>query len=53
MGAAIFCIPPTANPGINTVAGLPGPGRVTNQGLTRKFCGDFQTEYTPNIGCPQ
>ena len=53
VGAAIFCIPPTSNAGINSVAGLPGPGRVLNQGRTRKFCGGAAgTEYVTNTGCP-
>jgi hypothetical protein len=53
LGAAIFCIPPTGNAGINSVAGLPGPGRVVNQGRTRKFCGGPDgAEYVPNAGCP-
>lgn len=53
LGAAIFCIPPTGNAGINSVAGLPGPGRVVNQGATRKFCGGpGGSEYVPNAGCP-
>jgi hypothetical protein len=53
VGAAVFCIGPTGNAGINSVAGLPGPGRVLNQGRTRKFCGGASgTEYVTNAGCP-
>jgi hypothetical protein len=53
VGAALFCIPPTGNAGINSVAGLPGPGRVVNQGRTRKFCGGADgTQYVTNSGCP-
>jgi hypothetical protein len=53
VGVTTFCIAKTSNPGINTVAGLPGPGRVKNQGRTRKFCGGIGgTEYVENAGCP-
>ena len=53
VGVATFCIPRTSNAPINNVAGLPGPGRVVNQGRTRKFCGGIGgTEYVPNTGCP-
>jgi hypothetical protein len=53
VGVATFCIAQTTNGGINSVAGLPGPGRVTNQGRTRKFCGGIGgTEYVENAGCP-
>jgi hypothetical protein len=50
VGVATFCIAPTANPGINSTAGLPGPGRVVSQGSTTVFCGT--DVYTPNAGCP-
>jgi hypothetical protein len=54
VGAAIFCIPPTGNPGINSVAGLPGPGRVVNQNRVRKFCGGTGgAVYVPGVGCPE
>jgi cysteine-rich repeat protein len=54
IGAAIFCIPPTGNAGINQVAGLPGPGRILNQGRSRLFCAsDPSVQYTPGVGgCP-
>ncbi len=54
LGAATFCIPKTSNGGINTVAGLPGPGRVLTQSATRTFCkSDNNVEYQPGIGgCP-
>lgn len=54
IGAAVFCIPPTGNFGINSVAGLPGPGRLVNQGRTRLFCAsDPDVQYTPGVGgCP-
>lgn len=54
IGAAIFCIPPTGNAGINSVAGLPGPGRVVNQSRSRLFCkSDPTAQYTPGVGgCP-
>ncbi|HYC00807.1 MAG TPA: DUF4215 domain-containing protein [Candidatus Limnocylindrales bacterium] len=51
VGAATFCIPPTSNSGINSVAGLPGPGRVTNQARSRTFCeSDPTRQYQPGIG---
>ena len=54
VGIALFCIPKTANTAINSVAGLPGPGRVKRQGRTLRFCGGAGgTEYVPNAGCPQ
>jgi len=54
IGAAAFCIGQTANPGINTVAGLPGPGRVLNQAESHLFCAsDPAVEYVPGAGgCP-
>ncbi|HYB98461.1 MAG TPA: hypothetical protein VEC57_04930 [Candidatus Limnocylindrales bacterium] len=54
VGASVFCIPPTSNQPINTVAGLPGPGRVTNQAISRTFCENApETQYTPGVGgCP-
>jgi hypothetical protein len=51
IGAAVFCIPPTANPGINDVAGIPGPGRVLTQARSRLFCAsDPDKIYTPGVG---
>jgi cysteine-rich repeat protein len=54
IGAAVFCIPPTGNSGINSVAGLPGPGRVVNQNTSRLFCqSDPAVQYVPGVGgCP-
>ena len=53
IGAAAFCIAPTSNPGINSVAGLPGPARVLNEGVAASFCFGSLTEYMPNVGgCP-
>jgi cysteine-rich repeat protein len=53
IGAAAFCIAPTSNPGINTVAGLPGPARVLNEGVAATFCFGSATEYMPGVGgCP-
>jgi hypothetical protein len=51
---SIFCIPPTANAGINSVAGLPGPGRVHNQIGTQAYCDVAKTTpYQPGVGgCP-
>jgi hypothetical protein len=55
IGAALFCIPPTANSGINDVAGLPGPGRVVNQAQSTLFCAsDPDVQYVPGVGgCPE
>src|SRR6185295_15218887 len=50
VGVATFCVPSTANPGINSTAGLPGPGRVVSQGATTVFCGT--DVYVPNAVCP-
>jgi hypothetical protein len=50
VGVATFCIPATANTGINLTAGLPGPGRVQGAGHVVTRC-DSAT-YTPNVGCP-
>ncbi len=54
IGAATFCIAQTGNGGINTVAGLPGPGRVVNQGAVTYFCSSNpNVTYTPGSGgCP-
>jgi len=53
-GAALFCAAETSNPGINSVAGLPGPGRIVNQTRAKTFCAsDPGTEYIPGTGgCP-
>ncbi len=53
IGVAAFCIGRTGNAGINAVAGLPGPGRVTNAAAATTFCTDGVTAYTPGVGgCP-
>ena len=54
IGAGVFCIPPTSSAGINNVAGLPGPGRVVNQGYSQLFCAsDPSVAYIPGVGgCP-
>jgi len=54
LGVAAFCIPPTSNPGINGVAGLPGPGRVKTQVSSELFCAsDPAVKYQPGVGgCP-
>ena len=54
IGAATFCIAKTANGGINTVAGLPGPARIQNQATTKTFCAsDTNVQYIPGVGgCP-
>lgn len=52
VGAAFFCIPPTGNTGINSTAGLPGPGRVVNQAQSKTFCEtDPERQYIPGVGC--
>jgi len=55
VGATAFCIPETSSPGINNVAGLPGPGRVINQALSTLFCaGEPTAQYMPGTGgCPE
>jgi hypothetical protein len=50
LGATTFCIAATANPGINSVAGLPGPGRVVNQGIVEFQCANGP--YQVGSGCP-
>jgi hypothetical protein len=54
LGVATFCIPATSNPAINTVAGLPGPGRIKNQASSQTFCASNPAVvYQPGIGgCP-
>jgi hypothetical protein len=54
VAAAVFCIAPTSNGGINTVAGLPGPARVVNEGVGASFCdSNPAVQYTPGVGgCP-
>lgn len=54
VAVATFCVPPTSNGGINTVAGLPGAGRVISQGRGVTFCAsDRSSTYDPGVGnCP-
>jgi hypothetical protein len=55
VAGAVFCIPPTSNSGVNSAAGLPGPGRVISQGAARTFCAsNHAVEYTPGgiPACP-
>jgi cysteine-rich repeat protein len=54
IGVAAFCIPKTANTGINDVAGLPGPARVKNATRAKTFCASLPSqEYVPGVGgCP-
>jgi hypothetical protein len=50
IGAALFCIPPTGNAGINGVAGLPGPGQIINQATSVAYCPD-NSQYMAGVGC--
>jgi len=51
IGAAAFCIADTSNPGINSVAGLPGAGRVINQSAVTYFCSNDPNQvYVPGVG---
>jgi len=50
IGAATFCIAPTSNDGINSTAGLPGPGRLVNQGIVQFNC--TNGAYQAGVGCP-
>ncbi len=55
VAGSVFCVPPTEYPAINTVAGLPGPGRVISQGSAKTFChNDHNVQYTPggSPACP-
>jgi hypothetical protein len=55
VAGAVFCIPPTSNSGVNSAAGLPGPGRVTSQGAARTFCAsNHAVDYNPGgiPACP-
>ena len=52
VAGSVFCIPPTENSSINSVAGLPGPGRVISQGLAKTYCASNNAvQYTPG-GAP-
>jgi hypothetical protein len=52
--ASTFCMPPVSNSGVNTVLGLPGPGRIVSQTAATAYCvSDPLTGYTPGVGgCP-
>jgi cysteine-rich repeat protein len=55
IAGATFCIAPTSNPGVNSSAGLPGPGRVLSQGAAATFCAnDHNVQYSPGgiPACP-
>ena len=55
VAGSVFCVPPTENSSINSVAGLPGPGRVINQGEAKTFCASNPAvQYTPGgtPACP-
>jgi len=54
LAVATFCVPKTSNSGINTVAGLPGPGRIKSQAVSKLFCaGNPAVQYQPGVGgCP-
>jgi hypothetical protein len=54
LGAAAYCAPPTNSQGINSVAGLPGPGRLIYQSVLQLFCaGEPTAQYEPGVGnCP-
>jgi len=55
VAGATFCIPPTSNGGINGAVGLPGPGRVVNQGAATTYCtSNPAVEYNPGgvPACP-
>jgi hypothetical protein len=55
VGAAVFCVPPTDNSGVNGTAGLPGPGRVVTQARAKTFCPSSSVipyDPSPGIGCP-
>jgi cysteine-rich repeat protein len=54
VAVAALCIPATGNSGINTVAGLPGPARVTNAAQAESYCASNPAvAYTPGVGgCP-
>jgi hypothetical protein len=55
IAAATFCIPPASNSGVNSSAGLPGPGRVISQGSAKTFCASNNlVQYNPGgvPACP-
>ncbi len=54
LAAAVFCVGPTSNPGLNGATGLPGPGRVYNQATSTLYCAsNGLAQYTPGVGgCP-
>lgn len=52
--AGSYCMPPTANAGVNSIVGLPGPARLVQQTTLASRCaGDPMVAYTPGVGgCP-
>lgn len=54
VSAAPYCIPPTANAGLNAVLGLPGPGRLIGQEALTSYCASNPSQaYVPGVGgCP-
>jgi len=52
--AASFCIPPTSSSGLNSLLGLPGPGRAVRQSSLTTYCASNPlVPYTPGVGgCP-
>lgn len=54
LAAGTFCSPPTLSETVNSVVGLPGPGRLTLQTAVSLFCkSDPHVHYAPgNGGCP-
>lgn len=54
LAAGTYCSPATASAAVNTVAGFPGPGRLTLQSAVSLYCKSDPTKlYTPGSGgCP-
>jgi hypothetical protein len=54
LAGGTFCSAATSSPSVNSVAGFPGPGRLTLQSAVSVFCkSDPQSLYTPGSGgCP-
>ncbi len=52
IGAAVFCVPPTGNAGINGVAGLPGAGQIINQATSVAYC-PSNSRYIAGVGCEE
>lgn len=48
-----FCVPPTINAGLNSVLGLPGPGRLVLKSSYARYCSDGVTPWgTGGANCP-